>query len=650
VAAGFGEGLTGLPGTVVNALNPVPIFAGPIHAAQDIYGVGRDLATLGPSGAISHWTSPDYRKWYADRMGARIADQYAPGQAVTHGLNTALGVTGLNPEDVSAPVTWDERLGRNIGLGASGAVIPGGQGAYLANVGRNIIPAIASGVGKDIAEEVSPDILKPVTGILGSLGGGFAGSALQSARPFTPSASTAANLADFTTEGIPPVLSAVTASKPLGFLEATLAKSPGGVGIYDKAIGAAHDALRDRIDATANAIGPVVTPQKASNLIFEGVNQAADRFKTTQDRLYSDALKPVLGIKPRSLQNLETLGAEWFAQNQAAPESLQGTTGAALGQLNAILRDTATGNMNLDTLRQIRTNIGRDIGDPVLAGISSSMQPYLRRMYAALSSDIDDIATKADPSIAAKLAVANRYTRLNQKRFDIVRDIVGNDRLNGEIYQALINTGTGPRGGGQALMAMRRTLTPEQWDTVAGTALGRLGLARAGAQGASAVSGAPDTFSPATFLTNWSNLAPEAKQALFGGSRYASIAPALDRLVRVTDKMKGFDKLLSGSPTYERTAHGALFSIAGTLLGRGILAGDLESALGEAGVAVLAGYALPKLGAKLMTNPKFIAWLANRAQATSPAARSASDNAIRALAVSSPEIAQLLSLKEVQSP
>ena len=44
-------------------------------------------------------------------------------------------------------------------------------------------------------------------------------------------------------------------------------------------------------------------------------------------------------------------------------------------------------------------------------------------------------------------------------------------------------------------------------------------------------------FSPARFLTNWNNLSTEAKQALFNGTEYKDLVPALDDLVFTIDRV-----------------------------------------------------------------------------------------------------------------
>lgn len=623
LATGFGKGLTDTASMAASISNPLDLAARGANLASGMLG-GHDI----------------------------IPSQFIPSSGISHLGSTAMNAAGLTP-DVPAP-TAEGRLFRNIGLGASAVAIPGGEGGILANAGRNLLTGVASGIGTDVGEEIAPDQYKPLAGLVG---GALAGTGASTAslipgaisRAFTPSPNAVSNLADFRAEGIPPLATPILDNKSIGSVEATLAKAPGAGPIYERAQNATRDALENRVNTVANQFGPVSTPQQASTVIQKGAQEAADRYTTRGGKLYDAALQPVLGVKPRSLSNLENLSQKWTAELDSAPESLGPTTGAMLNRVNAVLRDVSTGNATINSLRQIRTGIGRDLGDPVLAGISSAQQPYLKQMYGALSDDINSAAIAADPTIAKKLAVADRYWRTNQKVFDTVRDVVGNDRQNGEIFQSLLSSGQGASGGGQTIATMRKALTPAQWDVVAGTTLGRLGLANPGAQEASSVAGAADTFSPASFLTNWSKLSPEAKQAMFGGTRYQALRPSLDRLVRIAGGVKAMNAAQAGSPTFERGARWALLGAIGESAASNLMSGNVVRAVADPAAYFIAGYAAPRMAARLMTDPKFIGWLANRASASTPVAISRSTAALRALSGTSPAIADYLSTLQ-QSP
>lgn len=158
----------------------------------------------------------------------------------------------------------------------------------------------------------------------------------------------------------------------------------------------------------------------------------------------------------------------------------------------------------------------------------------------------------------------------------------------------------GSRDGGSRLMSIKRNLTQPEWDTVAATVLDRMGQARPGAQD---IGG--DVFSPSTFMTNWSKMAPEARDALFGSRRHQALADQLDNLVRVSDSLKQAEKMGNPSGTARNLAYQSLF---GALGGASTYAATGDN---QAGAAGFVGTMLaPNLAARLITSPSFVRWLA----------------------------------------
>ena len=106
---------------------------------------------------------------------------------------------------------------------------------------------------------------------------------------------------------------------------------------------------------------------------------------------------------------------------------------------------------------------------------------------------------------------------------------------------------SGSKEGAERLEKLRRQFEPDEFNVLSGYMLGRMGMPTGSAAGASelgeqaAKSGAEAMaeagFSPNRFVTNWNNLSKEAKEALFGGTEYADLAPALDDLVFTIDRV-----------------------------------------------------------------------------------------------------------------
>ncbi|MGE4251690.1 MAG: hypothetical protein AB7F09_20070 [Parvibaculaceae bacterium] len=155
---------------------------------------------------------------------------------------------------------------------------------------------------------------------------------------------------------------------------------------------------------------------------------------------------------------------------------------------------------------------------------------------------------------------------------------------------------SGSREGGSRLFQRRRNFQPEEWDVVAATVLDRLGSTQGGRRGiVDPAQEMVQDFSLNTFLTNWNKLAPEAKNALFGGKRYAEIRPELDLLVRVMQRVQAGQKL--GNPS--GTARNAAQITSLTLAGGSLLTGNVGAAAG----ILAASHVAPHITAKMILSP-----------------------------------------------
>lgn len=141
-----------------------------------------------------------------------------------------------------------------------------------------------------------------------------------------------------------------------------------------------------------------------------------------------------------------------------------------------------------------------------------------------------------------------------------------------------------------------QSLPEEGQKAVTAAALRRMGLANAGAQDA-----AGEAFSAATFLTNWNKASPEARRALF--DRYGKgFSRDMDRIASVAERIKnGGQAIANPSGTAKQ---GAQFAYWGGL-GGALMTGQVGAALGLG----LGGVG-SNLAARLMTNPRFVKWLA----------------------------------------
>jgi len=117
-------------------------------------------------------------------------------------------------------------------------------------------------------------------------------------------------------------------------------------------------------------------------------------------------------------------------------------------------------------------------------------------------------------------------------------------------------------------------------------------------------------------MTNWNKLAPEAKNVLFGASKYSRNRRALDRFANVVGDFEEMESIANKSKTGSVLMAFSLFTQ--TL---GTMAGGFGGFVASTS-SVTAG---PIVTAKLMTNPKFVQWMSNAVEIakTKPNAMSA---------------------------
>jgi hypothetical protein len=274
-----------------------------------------------------------------------------------------------------------------------------------------------------------------------------------------------------------------------------------------------------------------------------------------------------------------------------------------LDSIEALAADAAAG-LPFDALRAVRTDLGRRIGSgPTAAGApSSDTAVYLRRLYASLTEDMSAAARGAGPDASRALALADRYTRINRNLNTPVLERILAQGTDEQVFRMVFPASGRPDA--QTLARVRRNMQPDEWQAVAATVLDRMGMPTPG-------SAAAETFSPATFLTNLNRLhanGPGAFDVLFRGPGTAELATQLQRLGRVAGYIRDAGRLANTSGT-ARVAFG--LGSAGAA-GNEIMEGDMAGLAKVVGLTVVA----PNVAARLLTNPRFVSWLATTAPVT----------------------------------
>lgn len=531
------------------------------------------------------------------------AEQYVESQPDYHKpddmRNAALMGGGALGGIIAAPGGITTPVG--IGLGSSIA----GQAydlvdEYFNNKQPQSLPTRAKVATSDaLLNTIAP---KATTKALGFLGKGIS-SIARPIKNWTAQTGAGELLNDFANLRVRPDPGAISGNPIVQGVQKGLGYMPGGSptmrghasGVIDDMAVAAKD--------IATGYGRPMTSEGAGGVVKRGMLNAVNRYETRSNDLYN-AIKPYFAKG----EKVRVSATKSFFNNE---RSKYGNAKAIEKELNkgiikiekALTTDTADDLIDYKALDAIRQRVGSDLGNPTSA-FDDVDRGQLKRLYAALDEDISNAVKLKGTEAIKRHELARRYVRMHFKQNSDVIDRVLKKGTSGKVWKYIETAG---KDGGEELNRLRRNLLPEEWDVVAGTTIGKLGRATPGAQN---ITG--EAFSTSTFMTNWSKLQPEAKEVLFGGTRYAKLRPELDRLVRVAASLKDVEKMANTSGTAGGMNFTTLFSALGSTV-PGVLYGSPTMAIAGPTSAITGLVVAPRYAAKLITSPQFVRWLARGA-------------------------------------
>jgi hypothetical protein len=494
--------------------------------------------------------------------------------------------------------------------GASLLAIPAGVGLGAAG-GRELENILATSMGNriDTRDPARRVIDAGVTAGVNAVGQRVGDLAIQggkkligdaSRRMFTKSAPADLNAAFFN-QGVTPTPGAVSGSRPIQIAEQTLSYTPGGSSVMQGVAERTVGQMGDRVKSLAETLGRRMSPQAVGGVLKEGAKAAGERFATRREVLDEAIEQTIGGNAMVPVANAQALIGEMRATLRMAPKSLNASLAGAIKELDNLIQDAGAngGAIPFTALRKLRTRIGQDLKRPDAAGYRPGEQQYIARIYGALSEDIKAAAEAAGPDAAKALKTHDRYVRLLRNTNLPALDKIVAAKADEDAFRLVMQ---GSDRGASNLARLRMSLKSEEWDELASTVLYRMGQAKPGQQGAPVeLLGEGDTFSPNSFLTNLAKLSPEARKALFGGTRYAELAGNLDDLAKIAASLKDSEKMANPSGTGRTILFSALAWGGGQAM-----SGNLSGAATTVGSTVVAPWA----AAKLLTSPAFTRWLA----------------------------------------
>lgn len=482
--------------------------------------------------------------------------------------------------------------------------------------------------GRDPLRPLSPDELSAVSLFAGpapavARGSGLTTSPLSTYMPTAPQRL----LKDFEAAGVSPNAPTVGQGRTAG-LASQIANTLPITGPVVR--GAVTKTLADTAAATERAAtryGAAATPLEAGEAVQRGITgfaqgPAPNSFAVRSRELYSDfdrSMDPKAQIPlTNTLQALGTpmgrfptspeLGAQLTNPRlRSYAGAIEPTTQnvpalySSLVDANGqpiLLRAAQTlqkgGTLTFDELKELRSTIGRAIGDPIL--VNDIPKADLKRVYGAISQDLEDGARQRGPEALKAFRRANDYYRAGLDRIEQIEGL-----LKGSPEQSFAKLNRAAQQGVGAdvglLRSVKKSVPSSDWNNVGAAVIRRLGEPTAGAKDVLA-----DTnFSVSSFSTNWAKISNDAKDALFGADTPGSPRSGLETLSRISQAQKNVGRLANVSRSGEFALTGGLaFSAIEHLARHPDLIGLAPMAAGGA-----AGYG----AAKLLMSPKFARWL-----------------------------------------
>lgn len=564
-----------------------------MSARSVLQGAGGLIGAIGGD-AFNHYLMPGDQPSYRDAASA-LADRIGlpkpktaqervlgdVGEALT-GTGMTFGIGGLLSMGRAAAPAATQRIGQLL------TTQPGLQ---------TVSTATGSGAASATREAGGTQGQQVTAGLLGALapGGLSSGSsaAVRGAVRGRSGAQMQQTIDDFARLGATPSVGQASGNHALQGVENLLAGAPTSGGVMARFAERQADDIGQGLQARADAFQRGASAERAGRAVEQGVGVFSRNTNAVKRALYWQADRFIPEATPVQLSNTWQTVAKLTTPTQGATA----TTGALINPRIAQLRDTlaqdiAAGNGRIPyaALKRIRTDIGESLADYSLSPDTPTRE--LKQLYAALSRDMETAAQAMGPDAVRAAKRANRYTRATADRLEQVQRVIDKNGGPEKVFQAAMS---GTRDGGTTLRAVMQSLPKEGQRSVTAAVIKRMGMPTPGQ------AGVDDTFSAATFLTNWNRISPEARKALF--DRHGlGFSQDMDRIARVADNVKAGSKVFA-NPS------GTANKAAAYTYGASLVASMFDPTLLSAGT-LIGGGALANGAARYMTNPDAVRWLA----------------------------------------
>jgi len=548
----------------------------PVNAAMEL--AGSDVRVPSAVQALAPATQGNFMEAGLGRDVVRAA-----GEAVPAALATGAAIRTA-AQQLPAMASGAESVG-------AGALRQMGS----STAAQDAIYGGISGAGAAVGQDVGGDNGAMIGAIAAPAGVALAGQGMAAmvksifANPSTGAA--AKTIDDFAAFGETPTVGMASGKEGLQSAE-TISKSTIGGGALRSRSDSIAANMQKRLAQIADDLSTKEGAEAAGLEIKKGIQGKGgflDRFRETSSVLWNKSDSMIDPATPVTLDNTKAILGQ-LVRGDKVGEILDNPK---LVQLSQVLDSGEP--IDYSTLKSLRSSIGQKIGNNEL--ISDIPRAELKRVYGALSEDIKTAAAQNGDEALKAFERANKFTRSGHERIDNYIERIVSKTDPDKVFDALTKGGEGTK----TINALKRSLKDDEWEVVASNVIRKMGRSTSGNQTAEG-----DAFSVDKFVTDWDKLG-KAKNALFSGSdKLESYADDLSKIARAASTVKQSSKQAAN---YSGTAQAASRLAAGTGLATGVLSGS-PTLLGLTAGSI----AMNTGGARLMSNPRFVKWLAQSAK------------------------------------
>lgn len=371
-----------------------------------------------------------------------------------------------------------------------------------------------------------------------------------------------------------------------------------------------------------------VTNITAGTLVKDGIQNATTGFKTTSGKLYNKAFNSASEVAGNDFSASATnfiakldeiatpSGANVYKKitKQMVKDNPELYTKDMIGELSeevakvkpSVLQSQTliklkeeitdkikNGTLTFEELRNYRSLIGKKLTNKSLID-DASVGEY-KQLYGAISEDLKLIYKEIGGDAYKEFLRADNYYKAGIKRIDDILAKV-NKVDDDKIFNYLLNQST---EGSTYIRTIKKSLTPDEFSIIQNRVIHKLGRNKGGQALDIDSADYSDIFNSETFLTNWNKIDSSAKDFLFSSAKYKGLRTDLDAIAKVAEKIR-----ISGKTFQNPSGTGD------SLIGQLSYASAIVGADAFGLLSVFQTGLFLSGGAKVMTSPKIIRWLA----------------------------------------